>query len=655
MTEYTQAGRPMRVDTDLGEDVLLLEGFSGREGISRPFTWELELLSEEPGIDPDDVLRTAMLLTIATPSGEDRLVHGRVRRFVQVGRSEELTSYRAEIVPWTWFLSLTRDCRIFQEMTVLQIVEKVFESQGFSDYDIRCTRNYPEREFCVQYRETHLDFVSRLLEEEGIFYFFEHETSKHTLVLTDDNSAVEPCPGLPEARMSTPQVPEEDVVTDMVREHGVHAGEITLTDYDYLQPSLSLESSISGEGAGEVYDYHPGRYTSREEGERRARLRMELRESGRHVARGESSCRAFRSGFRFELAGHFDSAANQPWTLVELHHTAHAGDYRSWESASLDYENEFVAIPHEVPYRPPRKTPRPVVEGTQTAVVVGKSGEEIWTDEHGRIKVQFHWDREGKRDENSSCWVRVATPWAGKGWGQLHVPRIGQEVVVDFLEGDPDRPLVVGSVYNANYPPPYDTSGDGSTKSGLKSRSSKGGGGYNEISIDDAKGDEKITVHAQKDMSTTVGNDQNRNITNNRETTVGVDDNCTVSSNQSLEVGSNRTVDVGADQDVTIGGERGLSVGGGSTVEVGSGHELTAGADISTSSGANTTIEAGANADMSAAANVAISGGAQVTVEAGASITLSAGGSSIEIGPGGVTISTGALVDIKGAMIKHNA
>jgi type VI secretion system secreted protein VgrG len=521
MTEYTQAGRPMRVDTDLGEDVLLLEGFSGREGISRPFTWELELLSEEPGIDPDDVLRTAMLVTIETPSGEDRLVHGKVRRFVQVGRSEELTSYRAEIVPWPWFLSLTRDCRIFQEMTVLQIVEDVFESQGFSDYDIRCTRNYPEREYCVQYRETHLDFVSRLLEEEGIFYFFEHETSKHTLVLTDDNSAVEPCPGLPEARMSTPRVPEEDVVTDLVREHDVHAGEITLTDYDYLQPSLSLESSISGEGAGEVYDYHPGRYTSREEGERRARLLMELREAGRHVARGESSCRAFRSGFRFELAGHFDSAANQPWTLVELHHTGRAGDYRSWESASLDYENEFVAIPHEVPYRPPRKTPRPVVEGTQTAVVVGKSGEEIWTDEHGRIKVQFHWDREGKRDENSSCWVRVSTPWAGKGWGELHVPRIGQEVVVDFLEGDPDRPLVVGSVYNANYAPPYDTSGAGSTKSGMKSRSSKGGGGYNEISIDDAKGEEKITVHAQKDMSGTVKNDETWSVGHDR--TINVD------------------------------------------------------------------------------------------------------------------------------------
>lgn len=539
MSEYTQAGRPMRVETDLGEDVLLLEGFSGREGISRPFTWELDLLSEEPDIDPADVLRTPMLVTIETPSGEDRLVHGRVRRFVQVGRSEELTSYRAEIVPWPWFLSLTRDCRIFQEMTVLQIVEDVFETQGYSDYDVRCTRNYPEREFCVQYRETHLDFVSRLLEEEGIFYFFEHETSKHTLVLTDDNSAVEPCPGLPEARMSTPRVPEEDVVTDLVREHGVHAGEITLTDYDYLQPSLSLESSISGEGAGEVYDYHPGRYTSREEGERQARLLMELREAGRHVARGESSCRAFRSGFRFELAGHFDSAANQPWTLVELHHTGSAGDYRSWESASLDYENEFVAIPHEVPYRPPRKTPRPVVEGTQTAVVVGKSGEEIWTDEHGRIKVQFHWDREGKRDENSSCWVRVATPWAGKGWGELHVPRIGQEVVVDFLEGDPDRPLVVGSVYNANYPPPYDTSGAGSTKSGMKSRSSKGGGGHNEISIDDAKGEEQIVVHAQKDRSARVENDDSISVGNDR--TVNVENVLEETAQQEVKITSEKS------------------------------------------------------------------------------------------------------------------
>ena len=573
MPDYTQRERPMTVGTDLGEDVLLLESFTGRERLSAPYLWELRLVSQDPAIDAEDLLRTPMTLTMSTPSGEDRLVHGLVRRFVQMGQDEDLTTYRAEVVPWLWFLSLTRDCQVFQDMSVVDIVADVFDQQGYSDYDIRCTRSYPERDYCVQYRESHLNFVSRLLEEEGIFYFFEHGESGHTLVLADHNSAFPACPGQGEAPMGQASVPEDDVVTELMQEHAVTPGEVSLTDYDYLQPSLSLDSQISGDGKGEYRDYHPRRFTSREEGDRRARLLMETEEAGRQVVRGESSCRAFRSGHSFELYGHYRDDVNREYLLVGLRHTGRAGDYRAGASGGMDYRNSFRAIPQDVPYRPPRRAEKPDVQGSQTAIVVGKEGEEIWTDEHGRIKVQFHWDREGEMDENSSCWVRVASKWAGKGWGDIHIPRIGQEVVVDFLEGDPDRPLVTGCVYNADYPPPWDMPGD-KTRSGVKSRSSKEGGSsdFNEIRLEDKKGSEEIYVHAEKDLRTLVENDELRKVFGERDTIIGDEDAPAGDSDfiesQVVHGGRGRLVE--GNEGVIIEGSKGRSV----TVENGH-HGLT--------------------------------------------------------------------------------
>ena len=563
MPDYTQEASPMRVDSDLEEDVLLLESFTGRERLSAPFVWELRLLSEDPSLDAGELLRSPMTVTISTPSGEDRLVHGLVRRFDQMGQDEDLTQYRAEIVPWTWFLSLTRDSRVFQDMTALDVVEDVFDTQGYTDFDIRCTRSYPERDYCVQYRESHLDFVSRLLEDEGIFYFFEHGESGHTMVLADHNSAFPTCPGQEEAPMGQDSMPEEDVVTQLVQEHNVTAGEVSLTDYDYLQPSLSLQSSISGDGEGEYRDYHPRRFTSREEGDRKARLLMETREARRRIVRGESTCRAFRSGHGFELYGHYRDDVNQEYTLVELRHTGRAADYRAGASGALDYRNEFRAIPHDVPYRPRRRTEKPTVKGSQTAMVVGKDGEEIWTDEHGRIKVQFHWDREGERDENSSCWVRVASRWAGKGWGGVHIPRIGQEVVVDFLEGDPDQPLVTGAVYNADYPPPYDLPGE-KTRSGMKSRSSKDGdsGHFNEIRFEDKKDSEEIYVHGEKDLRTLVENDERRKVFGARHSTIGDEDDPAADDDfiEKTEVHGGRGRIVDGDESVIVKGSSGRAV-----------------------------------------------------------------------------------------------
>jgi type VI secretion system secreted protein VgrG len=520
MAKYSQANRPMRVDTVLGEDVLLLEGLSGSEGVSRNFDCTLDLLSEDPAIDGSKVLRTPMRVTVKLADGGERVMHGLVRRLTQLGRSEGLSSYRVEIVPWFWFLSLSTDCRIFQNLSVPEIVEEVFKSQGHADFQFKLVKSYPKRVFCVQYRESHLNFVSRLLEEEGIFYFFEHSKDKHTMMLADDNGGVKPCPGQASARMAATAAPwqEEDVVVMVEREEAVHTGKVTLRDYDFEQPLLLLESSAAGTQPEEMYAY-PGGYTALDEGERYARLQLEAEEAEQHVVRGTGSCRAFQSGYRFDLKEHYRRDANQSYMLLEVRYTARAGDYRSWDSAPFDYRNDFLAMPCAVPFRPLRVARKPHIWGTQPALVVGKKGEEIWTDKQGRVKVQFYWDRLGKKDENSSCWIRVSQPWAGKGWGSLAVPRIGQEVIVEFVEGDPDFPIITGRVYNADQAPPYDP-GKGGVVSGLRSNTHKGKG-YNEMSMDDTAGKEKITIHAQYDMSTTVEQDDTqRVVTGNRKINV---------------------------------------------------------------------------------------------------------------------------------------
>ena len=329
---------------------------------------------------------------------------------------------------------------------------------------------------------------------------------------------------------------------------------MTIRDYDYLQPTLRLESTV-GQGASEVYDY-PGNYTQPSEGDRYARLVLEEREAVRHAVRGDSTCRAFQSGYRFELKEHYSSGVNQAYQLVRVHHSARVGDYSSGDSETFDYQNSFDAIPHNVPFRPPRTAMKSVAPGAQTAVVVGKAGEEIWVDSHGRVKVQFHWDRDGKKNETSSCWVRVASTWAGKNWGFVQIPRIGQEVIVDFIEGDLDRPIITGRVYNADQTPPY-TLPANQTQSGLKSRSSKSGGtdNFNEIRLEDKKGSEQIFVHAEKDLKTEVENDETRQVDHDRTTTVKNNDALTVKQgNQTvvLEMGNQEVTLKQGNQQITL-------------------------------------------------------------------------------------------------------
>jgi type VI secretion system secreted protein VgrG len=532
--KYTQADRPLRIRTVLENDVLLLSSFRGQESVSRPYRFALQLVSEEAALDPKELLGTPAVLELDLPDGGLRYIHGILSRFAQGGREDDLTVYDAELVPWLAFLSQTRDNRIFQKLTVLDIVEKVFNDLGFADFELRCSGSYPELEYVVQYRETHLAFISRWLEREGIFYYFKHTEDKHVMVITDDSASLPACPTPDVAYMSTRQRIGQDVVTHLKWQQSVYIGKVTIRDYDYLQPNLSLESALEGEGTGEVYLY-PGGFTTREAGDRYARLLLEAEEARRHVIRGEGSCRMLTSGHTFTLEGHARADANTRYMALEAKHTGKNGDYRTAGDTEAEYTNRFFAIPASVTYRPRRITPKPIVRGSQTAVVVGPPGEEVYTDRHGRVKIQFHWDREGRHDENSSCWVRVSSPWGGKGWGGVTLPRIGNEVVVDFLEGDPDRPIITGAVYNADQTPPFGLP-DAGIQMGMKSRSSPGGGGYNEVSMTDTKGKEQITIHGQYDMSTTVLHDDTQAVKNDRTITVDGKHTETIKKDTSITV-----------------------------------------------------------------------------------------------------------------------
>jgi len=495
MPDYTQEDQPIRVDTALAEDVLLLAGFQGSEKLSEPYVFDLELLSEDPNLDPDDLLRTPISVTLLLPDGEERQIHGRVRSFGYEGRRGELSFYRAEMVPWLWFLSLSHNCRIFQHLSVPDIVKEVFGDYEGVEFRTQFAQDYAEREYCVQYRESDLNFVSRLLEEEGIFYFFEHGEDGHTLVLTD-YSQMQPCEGQAEVRMYSEAVTQQDVVKALTHRQAVHSGVVSLADYDEMKPSLDLTSSMAGDEPEEIYEYQKNLFRELDEGERYARIALEREEATRHVVRGHGTCRSFQTGHRFTLTNHDRREANRDYALVEVRHRARTGTYVAGGGAGeLDYENHFVAVPHGTTYRPPLRARKPTMPGSQTAKVVGPGGEKINVDDQGRVKVQFHWDRLGSEDENSSCWVRVSQNWAGKNWGGMFIPHIGHEVIVDFIEGDPDRPIITGRVYNAENPPPESLPAN-------KHRSIIEDDYGNEMVFDATPGEEHIRIHSPTHMST---------------------------------------------------------------------------------------------------------------------------------------------------------
>lgn len=613
--------RSIAISTPLGEDVLLFHRMTAKEELGRLFRYEVDLLSQDPNIKFEKILGQNVTIRLSLPGKEHRYFNGYVSQFSQVGTHGIYHAYRAVVQPWLWFLTRAADCRIFQEMTVPDIIRVVCVKHGFMDIEDKLNRHYRIWEYCVQYRETDFNFISRLMEQEGIYYYFEHDRNKHTLVLADMVSSHQAFPGYEQITYYPPENSlhrQEDYISAWTVSQEVESGIYALNEFNFTQPkaNLQVKASIARQhdrATIEVYDY-PGKYGTSSEGEEYVRTRIEELQTEFERAQGQSNAHGLSVGSLFKLQGYPRKDQNREYLVVAATHNLSSDAYESVSHVSKGelYSNTFTAMHIQESFRPARLTPKPTVHGPQTAVVVGPSGQEIYTDKYGRVKVQFHWDREGQANEYSSCWVRVSQVWAGAGWGAIHIPRIGQEVVVDFLEGDPDQPLITGRVYNNDNMPPYALP-DNATKSGIKSRSSKNGnpGNFNELCFEDKKGEELVSLQAEKNMDVYVKQDSQE------------------------WIGNDRYLFVKKDQVEQVEGDKHLIVQGNQNEEIGGTLSLRIGGDLQ--------LQGGGNHAVDAAQEIHLKAGINIVIEAGVQISLKAGGSFIDIGPSGVTIS-GAMV-----------
>jgi type VI secretion system secreted protein VgrG len=608
---HTQANSFAAISTELGTDFFLLEGLRGVERMSRLFHFDLELLSERAPVDFKKIVGKPVSIRIDLPlEPKPRYLHGHISRISQLRDRDGFLRYRAELVPWLWFLTRTTDCRIYQNQSVTEIIEQVCKDHDHTDIqlDVDEAVKSEKIEYCVQYRESDFNFISRLMEHAGISYYFVHEEDRHTLVLVNQPGKYPASHGVVGAVPYKEDARDPGAITDLMVMQDVRSARTVYRDYNFETPQVVLEVGAAGtveaeHGQYEVYDYHPGRYRERDPGESLARQRMEALEGTHRTVRGSSTFRGMAPGHKFEIGGHAREDVNAKYVALEVWHELVTGGFVGEEP---QYRNEFVAVPVDTPLRPDHVTPRPVVEGPQTAVVVGEAGEEIYTDEHGRVKVQFHWDRLGEKNENSTCWVRVSQGWAGLKYGFFFLPRVGHEVIVDFLEGDPDQPILTGAVYNAQQKPPYDLPAERS-KSTIKTDSYKGGGGYNELRFEDKKDSEEIFLHAQKDLNEVVEHDHTT----------------TVKNNQVITVTGHQTISIKGE------GQSGTKVDG---KEVkGSSHDVTGSHFINASD--------------------------TITIKAPTQIKLECGGSTITMVPGTITLEAGGHAKIvldANALMKAN-
>jgi type VI secretion system secreted protein VgrG len=639
----TQRHRTIAVDTVLGEDVLLLQRMVGGESLGRLFEFHLDLLSTDADIDLEAALGTNVTVRYHQPKGGIRFFNGFVSEFRYVGERGNYAAYEMTLRPWLWFLTRTSDCRIFQKKTVPAIITDLFREHGFTDYEDALSGDYRQWEYCVQYRETDFDFVSRLMEQEGIYYFVKHENGKHLIVLADGYGAHDIYPNYSEI----PCVPSDrpihaEHISHFDVKKRVLPGVVALNDFNFEKPKADLKANgpkprPHAKADYEIYDY-PGEFEERSDGEGYARKRIEELHSVYEVASGRGNAAGLAVGYLFNLTDHPRRLQNREHLITDATYEMRSEEFETGGGAVGPGEQHFLVnfstIHSQEQFRPQRITAKPTLSGPQTAIVVGKAGEEIWTDEYGRVKVQFHWDRYGAKDENSSCWIRVSQDWAGKKWGSINIPRIGQEVIVDFLEGDPDRPIITGRVYNADAMPPYELPGE-KTKSTLKSNSSKGGGGFNEIRFEDKKGEEQIFVHGEKN--------QDIRIKNNALEWIGNDRHLIVKRKQYEQVEGEKHLIVKAgdggsgDQFEKVEGDKHQKVQGDHNQKV----EGTLSIDVDVDK--QETV--GVKYAMDAGVEIHIKGGTNVVIESNTTLTLKVGGNFININSGGIFIQ-GTMVMI---------
>lgn len=695
----TQTNRPIQITTPLGDDVLLFSRMNGHEHLSQLFEYEVELLSENPDINPEKLLGENVTIGVVLPEAGQRYFNGYVTRFGQYGYSDDFVIYKATVRPWLWFLSRAANCRIFQNKSTPEIIKQVLSDQGFSgELKDQLSGSYKPRVYCVQYRETDFNFISRLMEEEGIYYYFAHDNGKHQLVLMD-KLADQAYPDYAQIPFHAEASNVDRTRVDHIQHWGfakeVQTGAVALTDYDFEKPKANLvvvssKPNPHSHASNEAFDY-PGLHKDITPGESIARIRREEHQTRFQRFEGSGNARGLAVGYKFKLIEHPRDDQNAEYLIVSAHYRLENNSFSNTTAGEGRlFDCIFTSIANQAVYRPARATPKPMVHGVQTAVVTGPGGDEIYTDKYGRVKVQFHWDRYGTKDQESSCWIRVAHPWAGKNWGMVAIPRIGHEVVVEFLEGDPDQPLIVGSVYNADMMPPYDLPGN-ATQTGIKSRSSKGGGtaNFNELRFEDKKGSEQVYLHAEKnqdievendethwvghdrsktidhDETTHVKHDRTETVDNNETITIGVNRTESVGSNETITIGSNRTEAVGANETITVALNRTRAVGVNEAIAVGAAQEVVVGATRSVTVGANqsTTIGnshtvrvgndqssmIGDNRSASVGKDDSLTVGKNITINAGDSITITTGKASISMKKDGTITITGKDITIKGS------
>ncbi|WP_075188053.1 type VI secretion system Vgr family protein [Teredinibacter haidensis] len=651
----TQDNRLISIsDFSLGKDTFLLTAFEGSESISGLFEFQIDVLSEDLDISPDKIVGRSGTVTVHNEI--ERVFHGCIKQFTfgEISTAN-LRQYRMTMVPWLWFLSKANNHRIFQEMNTKDIVSEVFGDHGFTDFDFRAEGG-STREYCVQHNESDLEFVSRLLEEDGIAYFFKHEKKKHQLVLVDKKNAYDEFEetSLEYSKGSNPNAE----IKRWQHLYEFKKGAWSLNDYNFEEPKKDLfattktNSKFSGNDKFEHYEY-PGLYDTTM-GRDLVEIRLDAEESNKNTVRAASGCCSFYAGGRFNMAKHTTKAETGDYIVVSIFHRAYETSYSSGSQSSADYSNDFVCIPADVHFRPIPVHQRPVMKGPQSALVVGPDGEEIHVDAHGRIKVQFIWDRKGKKDENSSCWIRVMQSWAGNQWGASFIPRIGHEVIVNFLDGDPDRPLVVGSVYNGWNKPPFESK----TQSGIRTRSTLDGSpqNFNEFRFDDKKGAEQVYIHAEKnfdavvendeslsvgnDETIDIGNDRSKSIGNNENSNIGNDRNKSVGNNQSESISKNKSIDVGENHTENIGKNVSISVGADHTESISKNMTISIDKDLSESVGGKYTESVTKEYGLQAKT---------ITMQASDKITLKTGSAQIVMKKNGDITISGKNINIKGS------
>ena len=662
---YSQDGQPLAIETPLGKDKLLLEAVNGEEGLGALFVFRLECLSVEETLSDTSIVGKQVSFRVNDANNSPRWFSGYVSRFSWMGRDDMLTRWQVEVVPSLWFASLTSDCKIFQQQSVPDIVEAVLGDTSEITLSKKITGSHTPWDYCVQYRETDYAFVSRLMEHEGIGYHFEHAQGSLKMVVSDANTAFTDCK---EAEVETSQgfasPATAGVITSWRHQYAYRPGKFVQNDYSFEEPTTSLlatgngKSTYSGASKAELFDY-PGLYEKKPDGDTTAKVRIEAEEATASIASGTSTCRSFSPGYTFKIKSHPNSAERgKKYLLTKVIHRASVrGAYEASAGAAsgFEYENSFESVPSDAVWRPARTTPWPA--GTvQTALVVGPSGEEIYTDQYGRIKVQFHWDRYGKKNEQSSCWIRVAQSLAGPQFGMQFIPRVGMEVVVSHLDDDPNRPLVTGVVYNGTNKPPFELPSK-AAQSGLQTRSTKDGAVANasQLIFDDTKDAELVTLHAEKNFTRTVENDDTLEVgfvtKDKGDRSVKVYNNLTEEIGASGCSAGNRSLTVYKDNSTTVstGDEKYTVSKGNATLDVTQGnHTVTVGGKQSSTvgKGHSLTVSSGSH-------SVAVNSGSGTmkamswTIEGQTGITLKVGSNSIEIGPAGVTIN-GLTVSVKG-------